>query len=172
MDERDPRQVAGVCPIARRAVLLGAGAAGLTALLAACGDTPAAPTAQGTPTAPAGTGQGTATANPGELPTADPNAQEPDGALIMLTDVPVGGGAITTGDILVVQPKKGTVKAFDAHCPHQGIVVGEPDSTGVLTCPAHLSHFRAADGSRIDGPAPTGLSAVQVKIVNGYVVRG
>jgi nitrite reductase/ring-hydroxylating ferredoxin subunit len=160
-----------VCPVARRAVLLGAGGAGLAALLTACGGG-SVPAAQHTTGAPAGAGSPTgSTADPGELPTADPDAQEPDGTLVALADVPVGGGLITAGDVLVVQPRKGVVTAFDAHCTHQAILVGEPDASGVVTCPGHLSHFRAVDGARIDGPAPRGLAAVRVKVVQGYVVR-
>ena len=41
----------------------------------------------------------------------------------------------------------------------------------VITCRGHDSHFKASDGSRIDGVAPTGLRPVQVQVKEGYVVK-
>jgi|GEM_PF-2659929 len=152
-----PETLPGVCPVARRALLLGAGAAGLTALLAACGGD-GKPTGA-TPTGPAPTTE--------EVP-AGPDL--PDGALVAVEEVPVNGGVVVD-DILVVQPKKGAFRAYDAVCPHQRILVNPPDSSGVIMCPGHLSHFRASDGSRLDGPAPRGLAKIDVKVSGEYVVR-
>lgn len=145
-----------VCP--RRAVLLGAG---LTTLLAACGGDP-----------PKDAGGPTTGAPPTTDPTAAPvptGAEPPDGALVAVEEVAVGSGVVVD-DILVVQPAKGTFRAYDAECPHQGIMVDPPDSSGIITCPGHLSRFRAADGSRVNGPAPRGLKKINIKVLNGYVV--
>lgn len=148
-----------ICPVARRrAVLLGAGAAGLTALLAACG----AEQQPGTP-APAGS----PTQAPAEPP---PGPDLPEGALVSAEEVPVGSG-IVVDDILVIQPQKGTFRAYDAVCPHQRILVSPPDSEGVITCTGHLSHFRDSDGSWIDGPAPRGLTKIEVTVADGYVAQ-
>jgi nitrite reductase/ring-hydroxylating ferredoxin subunit len=150
------------CPLARRSLLLGAGAAGLTALLSACGgDDPAPATAGGSPT-------GAAT-EPSEE-AVPPGPELPQGALISTDEVPVNGGVLVD-DVLVVQPRKGTFRAYDASCPHQQTIVEEPDSEGVITCPGHLSRFRASDGSRISGPANRGLRKIDVKVDQGYVVQ-
>ena len=157
-----------LCPLARRRLLLGAGAAGVGALLAACGGDP--PDSTGQPPGGASSPTGApAASDPGELPAGDPNA--PEGALIEVNDVPVGGGIVTQQDVLVVQPRKGVFHAYEAACPHDRTLVNPPDKSGVITCPGHLSHFRASDGSRIDGPSPRGLTTLDVQVVGGYVVE-
>src|SRR5690349_6146532 len=93
--------------LGRRAVLVGAGC-GILALLGAC-------SAQGTSTPP----------------TA---AALPDGGLAKVTDVPVGGGVLSSDGVLVLQLKAGQFTAYEASCPHEGILVSPPDSSGVITC--------------------------------------
>jgi cytochrome b6-f complex iron-sulfur subunit len=93
------------------------------------------------------------------------------GGSIPLAQVPVGGGVIVTAaerPILVVQPTAGTVKAFDASCPHQGTTV-DPPQAGVITCPNHFSQFDAATGAQRKGPATTGLTEVPTRVVDGVV---
>ena len=68
--------------------------------------------------------------------------------------------------ILLVQPTAGTVKGFDASCPHQGTTV-DPPQDGVITCPNHFSQFDAATGALRKGPAATGLTEVPVRVVDG-----
>jgi cytochrome b6-f complex iron-sulfur subunit len=88
-----------------------------------------------------------------------------------LAQVPVGGGTIVTkGEqtILLVQPTAGTVKGFDASCPHQGTTV-DPPQNGVITCPNHFSQFDGATGALRKGPAATGLTEVPVRVVDGSV---
>jgi nitrite reductase/ring-hydroxylating ferredoxin subunit len=135
------------CP--RRALILGTGLTGLGLLLTACGaqdpDAPSAPDA-----APSGTA---------------------GGRLAKVGDVPVGGGVVSPGGVLVLQLTEGNFTAFDAVCPHQAWRVSPPDASGVIRCSAHESHFRAADGSRIDGPAPGGLRPIPVQVKEGYVVK-
>ncbi len=98
-------------------------------------------------------------------------AAPPDGGLVKVSDVPVGGGVLSAAGVLVLQLKAGQFTAYDASCPHQGILVSPPDSSGVITCHGHNSHFNASDGSLIDGPAPRGLTAVAVKVSGDEVVR-
>src|SRR5262245_19243295 len=141
-----PRLGQGMTSLSRRSLLGGAGA---VCLLAACG--------QSEPPAP---------------PTAtQPTEAATDTGLVALQDVPVGGGVIVAGPLLVVRLAGDVVKAYSAICPHATITIGTPDATGKITCPGHGSHFRAADGGKIDGPAPRGLSAVAVIVKNGQVVR-
>ncbi|WP_433788015.1 Rieske (2Fe-2S) protein [Actinomycetospora sp. CA-101289] len=136
----------------RRTVLCGLAAAlAAPAALAACSSPgefqPGAPTTTAAPPAPGG------------------------GSGVPLAQVPVGGGTIlTVGErpILVVQPTAGTVKAFDASCPHQGTTV-DPPQAGVITCPNHFSQFDAATGAVRKGPADTGLVEVPARVVDGVV---
>ncbi|WP_117210237.1 Rieske (2Fe-2S) protein [Allorhizocola rhizosphaerae] len=134
-----------VCP--RRALLAGAG---LTMLLAACGENPP-------PTAPS--------------PSQNTGSGNGDGSLVKAADVPVGGGVVTADNVLVLQLTAGTFTAFSAVCPHQNFRLSPPDPQGLITCVAHQSHFKAADGSRVDGPAPSGLSPIAVQVVDGRVRR-
>ncbi|MEU3643075.1 Rieske (2Fe-2S) protein [Lentzea sp. NPDC034063] len=94
-------------------------------------------------------------------------------ALVALADVPEGGGAVVDGPggrkIVVARISATEVKAYDASCPHQGSVVGEP-AGGTITCPSHGSQFGASDGSVKKGPATSGLRAVAVKVDGDQVV--
>ncbi|GAB3933847.1 Rieske (2Fe-2S) protein [Micromonospora vulcania] len=128
--------------LSRRALLTGVGAVGAVGLLSACGAT--------------GTPAGGAVATAGTV-------------LARTADVPVGGGTVANG-VLVVQPEAGTFKAYDATCPHQGVRVGAPRD-GVITCPAHGSTFAVADGTRLGGPAPKGLTEVPVRIDGTDIIR-
>ncbi len=132
----------------RRVVLLGAGACGVIGASAACDSARAEP------------------ASPGTAPT--PAASTGD-VLAATKDVPVGGG-IVVARVLIVQPASGTFKAFDAACPHRGVLVGPP-ANGISTCPAHHSTFAVADGSRMSGPATQGLTEIAVSIQDGNIVR-
>lgn len=156
---------------ARRALLLGAGALGVT-VLAGCGDDgePAAATGTQAPASAAPTSGGNPFDNTAPAQTAD--AAPPPGALVAVKDVPVGGGVIAKDTILVVQAKQGTFKAYQASCPHQGVIV-DPPSAGatIIMCPGHNSQFKIADGSLARGPATRGLSGVPVKVQSGYVVE-
>lgn len=92
--------------------------------------------------------------------------------LAVVSDVPVGGGTLVNGPqgkVLLVQPIAGTVKAFDARCPHAGTVVAPPVG-GVITCPAHGSRFDGASGALEQGPARTGLALVAVTVSGTDVV--
>jgi len=147
-------------PLSRRAVFGGAGAVCAAVLLSGCGGD-AEPVS-----APPPAGASGATPAP-----APPTPNGPAGALVRLADVPVGGGVIAPGPVLVVQLTRGQVKAYDATCPHMAITIGVPDASGRITCPGHGGHFAAADGARIDGPAPRGLTPVVVALKEGFVVR-
>jgi nitrite reductase/ring-hydroxylating ferredoxin subunit len=136
----------------RRAVLVGACACAVAGTSAACGG--ARGQAAGSTTAVAATASAVASSGAVLAPT---------------TDVPVGGGIIVAG-VLVVQPAAGVFKAFDASCPHRGVLVGPPQN-GISTCPAHHSTFAIADGSRLSGPATRGLTEIAVSVRGNDVVR-
>ncbi|MEV6925794.1 Rieske (2Fe-2S) protein [Dactylosporangium sp. NPDC051485] len=161
---------------ARRTLLLGAGALGI-AVVAGCGDADSpAPGAAG--------GSGGASSTPAAAPTtgnpfddtAGANggggAQVPANALVATGEVPVGGGIIVKDTVLVIQPAKGTFKAYDAACPHEGAIVDPPyDGNQIIQCPRHNSKFKVSDGSWVSGPAPRGLKGIKVEVKSGYVVR-
>jgi nitrite reductase/ring-hydroxylating ferredoxin subunit len=163
-----PVEASGLCP-ARRAVLLGMGVAGV-ALVAGCGDDAEPPDAAAKPSTPATS----APASPADAGTIEPlpTGGPPVGALLSTKEVPVGGGVLVGDQLIIVQPKAGTFKAFDARCPHQGFTVQAPlAGSKVMVCPGHNSEFKAADGSLVRGPATRGLNAVSIKVVNGYIVE-
>lgn len=77
-------------------------------------------------------------------------------------DVPVGGGVIRTDDrIVVTQPADGEFHAFSAVCPHQGCLVSLVRDDAIV-CACHTSMFNPTDGTRISGPARSGLPPVRV----------
>lgn len=159
---------------ARRTLLLGAGAIGIT-VLAGCGGDDPAPAAGGKPGGPsAAAAPTTAGGNPFDNTgtAGGGEAQVPQNALVSASEVPVGGGLIVKDTVLVVQPAKGSFKAYDAVCPHQGAIVDPPfDGNPIIMCPRHNSKFKTADGTRVEGPAPTGLKSIKVAVKSGYVVR-
>jgi thiosulfate dehydrogenase (quinone) large subunit len=112
----------------------------------------------GTPDAAPTTGRKTGTAHP----------RRPAGTRIgPASHVPVGGAASftdpSTGDpSLVVQPSRGRFLAFDAVCPHAGCAVSYEPGSKLFVCPCHGSEFNGRTGAVITGPAPRGLSRIQV----------
>jgi Rieske Fe-S protein len=61
------------------------------------------------------------------------------------------------------------VVAYSAICPHAGCEVNLwiPEKK-ILECVCHYSHFNPREGAAVmDGPAPRGLAALPLKIVNG-----
>jgi Rieske Fe-S protein len=176
--EAEPMRPCACAHSNRRNVLLGMGAVGATAVLAACGtstggntsgtdysDNPApagSAGAQATGAGPVGTG------GPGG--TAGPNAGDGGGStpIAKVADVKVGGGVIK-GDYVITQPVAGTFKAFSSVCPHAGCNVNKIDA-GVISCPCHGSQFSVKDGSVITGPATQGLTGKAVKADGGNVV--
>ncbi|WP_037761709.1 Rieske (2Fe-2S) protein [Streptomyces sp. FXJ7.023] len=143
----------------RRTVVTAAGAAGLTAVLAACGgsdedtsgDTGTAPSASGSEGASSGGSGGGENAGAGA-------------ALAATADIPEGGGKVFPDQkVVVTQPTAGDFKAFSATCTHQGCAV-QKVADGVINCPCHNSNFSITDGSVQGGPAPKPLPAVQITV--------
>jgi Rieske Fe-S protein len=83
--------------------------------------------------------------------------------------VPVGGGYVDKNNLVVVtQPQAGEYKAFSAVCTHQGCTVGNV-SNNQIQCPCHGSIFSAKDGSVVNGPATTALSAMTATVSGANV---
>jgi Rieske Fe-S protein len=121
--------------------------------------------APGALAAACGTGSDVAT---GAYRPAKPGTQ-----VTPVSSVPVGGGILAnlggSGVLLVVQPKQGDIRAYNPTCPHAGATVNPPQN-GIITCPAHGSEFNPQTGAVQRGPAPSGLTAVQVKVVGQNVL--
>ena len=65
--------------------------------------------------------------------------------------------------IVVTQPTDGDFKAFSAVCTHQSCLVSQI-ADGTIDCLCHGSKFSDQDGSVVNGPATSGLSAVTIKV--------
>ncbi|MDX3369425.1 Rieske (2Fe-2S) protein [Streptomyces sp. ME02-6987-2C] len=145
---------------ARRTVVAAAGAAGLTAVLAACSDSDDGASGDGG-TAPSG--------SPSQEAGGGENAGA-GAALAATADIPEGGGKVFPDQkVVVTQPAAGDFKAFSATCTHQGCAV-KSVADGLINCPCHNSSFSITDGSVQGGPAPKPLPAVQIT-VSGDSIR-
>jgi thiosulfate dehydrogenase (quinone) large subunit len=108
-----------------------------------------------------------ATASGSDAATAAPGQTPPGKAIGAASKVPVGQAASFTdpssGDpSLVIQPSAGTYVAFDAVCPHAGCTVGYNAAQKIIACPCHGSQFNASTGAVEAGPAPHGLTKLDV----------
>ncbi|GIM62766.1 Rieske (2Fe-2S) protein [Planomonospora venezuelensis] len=145
----------------RRAVMLGAGGVGLTAVLTACSgygqptaDQASEPAASSPPATGSDSGAGTGSGDGGAA--AD--------ALAKTADIPEGGGKVFKAQkVVVTQPKAGEFKCFSSVCTHQGCDVSDVDG-GTINCPCHGSKFNIADGSVANGPADKPLEEKTIKV--------
>jgi Rieske Fe-S protein len=142
--------------VTRRAVVTGAGAVAVAAVLPGCevyggsSDEAAPPPAGRTGTPPVGGGAAA--------------------ALTKTTDVPVGGGQILKDQkVVVTQPAAGDFKAFTSVCTHQGCDVTSV-AGGTINCPCHGSKFAIADGSVAAGPAPGPLAPKSIRVEGDSIV--
>ena len=91
--------------------------------------------------------------------------------LAKTSDIPVGGGKILTDrKIVITEPQSGTFKAFTAVCTHQGCIV-DTVSGGTINCPCHGSKFSIANGSVVNGPAPSPLAPVSIEVQGTSIVQ-
>jgi Rieske Fe-S protein len=153
----------------RRLVLLGAGAVGATAVLAACGTSTSTTNTSGTDYSndPAPAGSGKANANSGD--TGKGGGSTGGSALASTADVPQGSGIITA-DFVITQPTAGQFKAFSKVCTHQGCDVNKIDG-GNISCPCHGSKFSIETGEPTAGPATKGLPETKVKVDGQSIVK-
>lgn len=123
-----------------------------------------APGGAGTPTPPA------AGSAPTPKPTPKPSSVAPPvGALVKVSDVPVGGGVVLGGDgIVVTQPSVGTFRGFSTTCTHSGCSVNRV-AGGSIVCPCHGSSFSVVDGSVTRKPALKPLAGRAVTVRSGWV---
>jgi len=149
----------------RRALLAGAGVAGI-AVLAGCTtyDANNGGIAGPPPSQPASSSQAAAGASAA--------GAAPANELAATADVPVGGGKIISGvNVVVTQPVAGTFKGFSAVCTHQGCIVATI-ANGTIDCPCHGSKFSIKDGSVVGGPAPSPLPTVAITVQGTSIIKG
>jgi Rieske Fe-S protein len=150
-------------PPSRRALLAGAGVT-CAAMLTGCTTHDAS---RGGCTAASG---GTATSAGGSAPATGSAAAA--GALAATSQVPDGGGKIIDGKhIVITQPESGSFRAFSAICTHQGCIVSSV-SKGTINCPCHGSKFSIKDGSVVNGPAPSPLASIAIKVEGTSIFQG
>jgi Rieske Fe-S protein len=150
-------------PPSRRALLAGAGVT-CAAMLTGCTTHDAS---SGGSTAASG---GTATSAGGSAPATGSAAAA--GALAATSQVPDGGGKIIDGKhIVITQPESGSFRAFSAICTHQGCIVSSV-SKGTINCPCHGSKFSIKDGSVVNGPAPSPLASIAIKVEGTSIFQG
>jgi Rieske Fe-S protein len=161
----------------RRALLAGAGVAGVAAL-AGCttydannGGIAGPPPSSAAPGSPAASSAPAGSAAAGGASHAASSAP-PANALATTAEVPDGGGTIITGkNIVITQPQAGSFKAFTAVCTHLGCIVSTV-SGGTINCPCHGSKFSIKDGSVVNGPAASPLAAVAISVDGTSIVQG
>jgi Rieske Fe-S protein len=153
----------------RRALLAGAGVT-CAAMLAGC-STHDASNGGSTPAA-----SGTATSADRSAPATGSSAATGTalaaGALAATSQVPDGGGKIIGGKhIVITQPESGSFRAFSAICTHEGCIVSSV-SNGTINCPCHGSKFSIKNGSVVNGPAPSPLAAIAIKVEGTSIFQG
>lgn len=87
------------------------------------------------------------------------------------TDVRVGGMRSVTvagKQILITQPKRGTFRAFDATCTHEGCAVTQLVGTR-LVCGCHGAKFDSNTGAAAGGPVVRGLTRIRVAVSKNLV---
>ena len=136
----------------RRSLLLGAGAAGGSALgLSAC----------------AGPVQDTSASQAAAEPAVPAGTPVRVGKL---GDVPVGGsasGKVNGKAVVVFRPDDKTVVAYDAACTHAGCPVAP--AGGEFDCPCHGSSFKGSDGSVLSGPARSPLAKLKAAVDGEWI---
>lgn len=108
------------------------------------------------------------TTAPAGAPTTSGGSNQGLGTLLgPAKDVAVGQPATFTipssGDPgIVLELVKDQYVGFDTVCPHMGCTVQYSPSNNLLVCPCHHSEFFANNGDLIQGPAPHGLTKLDI----------
>lgn len=157
----------------RRALFLGAGAVGATAVLAACGTEGSGgdPYSQPAPPATSGASTPSPSSSPDSGTGEDPG--EDVEVLVATDEVEVGGGVILgQAGVVVTQPSEGDFKGFSAACTHQGCIVSSI-SDGIINCQCHGSQYSIEDGSVIRAAisGQNALPAVEIAVDGSNITR-
>ncbi len=157
----------------RRALIAGAGAA-VAVVVAGCSTYNAnnGGVNAGAPTTTSAAAGGTGAAGGGTSAGGGSSSAAASAALATTAEIPVDGGKILTDKkIVITQPAAGTFKAFTAVCTHQGCTVSTV-ANGTIDCPCHGSKYSIKDGSVVNGPAPSPLAPIAIKVEGTSIVQG
>jgi cytochrome b6-f complex iron-sulfur subunit len=89
-----------------------------------------------------------------------------------LEDFPVGTAKTVLANerpVLVLRAADGQFRAFSAICTHLQCVVGWSAERNQIECPCHGGVY-SADGQRVAGPPPRGLTELTVTLNEGSVI--
>jgi Rieske Fe-S protein len=161
----------------RRALLAGAGVAGLAGAVAGCatirGEAMAAArqeAARGESTVPPAAMAPGGTAPGGGASPAGSGTAIGGKRLGAAVSIPVGGGTVfTAAQVVVTQPAAGHFQAFSAVCTHAQCLVDKV-AMGTIDCPCHGSKFSVKDGSVAAGPAPSPLPPRNITVQGGQII--
>jgi thiosulfate dehydrogenase [quinone] large subunit len=167
------QRLATIGAVAGAGALLGGIVAGLGRVFATTAQGGSNPAGLGTTTS--NTPGRTSSSTPGSSST--PASTMSSGAqkgtrLGLASAVPVGGAASFTDPAqgvpaFVVQPTRGTFRAFSAVCTHAGCPVQFDGQNDAFVCPCHGSVFNASTGAVIQGPAPSPLQRIPITLGPG-----
>lgn len=73
------------------------------------------------------------------------------------------GGSVVYQGIIIAKTTSGSYLAVSSRCPHEGVTVNFSSGNNQFICNAHNSVF-SSTGSRISGPANTGLTQYQTSL--------
>lgn len=119
-------------------------------------------------TTPTTTKSSVTTSSPPTTTSPTTTAPANQGTLLgAASQVPVNQAASFTipsnGDPgIVIHTATGQFVGYDAVCPHAGCPVGYASTAKVIVCPCHGSEFQVANGAVIVGPAPHGLTKLNI----------
>jgi nitrite reductase/ring-hydroxylating ferredoxin subunit len=97
-------------------------------------------------------------------------------AAFPLEDLPVGKATTVdlAGEAVLLYRTDEQIFAIGNRCTHQGaplhrgpVRIGGSEAT--VTCPAHGSVFRLADGRAVHGPASSPVPAFEVRVTSGTI---
>ncbi len=74
--------------------------------------------------------------------------------------------------VVVLRLDDGSLRAFDATCPHLGCTVRLDEGGNTLRCPCHGAEFDPATGAPRRGPAVHPLLPMNVQVRYGTIVVG
>ncbi len=149
----------------RRALLAGAGLAGLAGATAGCAAIRTAAVAAAKQEA----ANGDSTVAPASMAPGAGGTGMGGKPLGAASEIPVGGGKVyTAAQVVVTQPAAGQFRAFSAVCTHAQCLVDQV-AMGTINCPCHGSRFSVKDGSVVAGPAPSPLPPRNVTMAGGQI---
>lgn len=165
------QRLAGVGALAGVGVVLGGLVAGLGRLFAPSHN-PAGGSSLSVPGATVTTAPPSTSASAPSSTSSTPSAPIKGTRIGLVSEIPVGGAATFTDPAqgipaYALQPSRGTFLAFSAVCTHAGCQVEFDSQHDQFVCPCHGSVFSASSGAVLQGPAPSPLPSIPIRLGPG-----